>query len=553
MNLKQLLEQSARRYPERPALRFKAANRWCVRTYAELLSRARAAAARLAAHGVRKGDRVALIRENTPDWPELYFGIVGAGAMAVPVDPRLKEQEVAHILADSGTSVVVAAARAHPLLREIEDRLSDLRLTLLTDGDPPPRSPGRIPRLAWNAEMAHPSGEGAWDRVEVTDDDIASLIYTSGTTGRQKGAMLSHGNFTSNALSCTEAITVRPDDNFLLALPLFHSFAFTANLIVPLAAGASISFVENLKTVGENMREVSPTVLMAVPLLLDKLYRRLRAGIEENAVARLLSALGIMGPVKRRVAERLGGALRLIASGGAPCDPELLIGLHRLGVLAIEGYGLTETAPVVSLNLPPSPRAGTVGRALPGVEVRILDPDGAGVGEIAVRGPNVMKGYWRNPAATAEVLRDGWFATGDLGLLDAEGRLAITGRKKALIVNREGKNIYPEEVEQLLGRSPFILEALVIGYHEPGAPGEKIGVIVVPNQQALDELGHRRGSPLTEAECEERVRSEVRVWVQQIAEYKRPRRVVIRAEEFEKTSTGKIKRYLYNFADARPL
>ena len=551
MNLRELLERAAERNGPQPALRFKAGGHWETRSYAGLLGRARRLAETLHAQGIRPGDRVGLVRENAPDWPELYFGIVGCGAVAVPMDPKLRAQEVAHILADSGAVAAVIAPKNYPLFREIEARQETLRHVWLLDAPAPPPAPSRRVRYAsWTEAVeavAEPApGCGVWERHPLRDADLASLIYTSGTTGRQKGVMLSHGNFAANALACIEAIHIRSDDNFLLVLPLFHAFAFTANLLLPVGAGACISFVESIKTMGENMREVSPTVLMAVPLLLDKLLLRIEGRVKENPLARVLLALGVRGPVRRRVAQSLGGALRLVVSGGAPCDPEVLRGLRRFGLEAIEGYGLTEAAPVVSFNPPGAVRIGTVGRPLPGIELRILEPGAGGVGEIALRGPNVMAGYYRNPEAGAEVLRDGWLATGDLGFVDADGYLTISGRKKALIVNREGKNIYPEEVEQQLHKSPYILESLVLAYRDAGeSVGEKVGAIVVPRQDAIDAHAAQQNRRFTERETDEFVRAEVQRVARDIADYKRPRRVQIRSEELEKTSTGKVKRYLY--------
>lgn len=543
MNLRDWLERAAERYGERAALRYKSNGVWRSRTYRELLDRSRAAAAALWRDGVRPGDRVALFRENAPDWPEAYFGIVGLGAIAVPLDPKLREQEISHVLRDAGVEVVLCGVRQCELLGEIEDAVPALRRALTLDGAPP-----ALQRRVAYAPFAPPDppDASAWRQATLEDRTPASLIYTSGTTGRAKGAILTHGNFTANAQSCIQAIQVRDDDRMLLALPLHHSFAFTANLLVPIGVGAEICLVESLKTVGENMREVSPSILLAVPLLLDKLYRRILAGLQEKAVARLLLALGILGPIRKAVRDKLGGRLRLLVSGGAPCDPELLRGLQRFGLTAVEGYGLTEAGPVVSLNPLDAPRPGTVGRPLPGVEVKLLDADETGVGELAVRGPNVMAGYYHNEEATRETLLEGgWLATGDLASVDADGYIAIRGRKKALIVNREGKNIYPEEVEQQIAQSPLVLEALVLGYREPGERvGERVGAIVVPNLAEIErQAGGRRPS---DADIERLVHADIRRVLGGISEYKHPRHIVLRLEEFEKTSTAKIKRFLYN-------
>lgn len=538
-----MLDLTADRAGRRTALRFQCDRVWRTRSYDEFRQRARAAAEALWSDGVRPGDRVALLHENAPEWAETYFGIVALGAAAVPVDPKLREQEVAHILADAAVERVVCGVRSCERLRAVEGRAPSLRKVFTLDGPPPPAGAGGSVQYAEFAPVP-PAADPAWSRAKLGAETLASLIYTSGTTGRAKGVALTHGNFTANAKSCLEAIRVRADDNFLLVLPLHHSFAFTTNLLAPILAGAEISFVANVKAIGDSLREVSPTILLAVPLLLEKLYRRIEAGIREKPLARWLLAAGLRGPVRRAVRAKVGGRLRMIVTGGAPCDPALLRALSRLGLPAIEGYGLTEAGPVVSLNPPEAPRPGTVGRPLPGVEVRLLDADASGVGELAVRGPNVMAGYYNDPEATRAVLgEDGWLATGDLASLDTDGYLTIRGRRKALIVNREGKNIYPEEVEQQIAQSPFVLESLVLACRDPAEPiGERVGAIVVPN---LDAIAAHIGRKPSEPEIEQIVRADLRRVLSEIAEYKHPRRIRIHFDELEKTSTAKIKRFRY--------
>lgn len=553
MTLKEILTRTVERRRGAVALRFKRDDRWHVVTYFELLERVWRVSEVLARLGVRHGDRVALFRENSPEWPEIYFGIVSLGAIAVPIDAKLQEQEVSHILRDSGAGVLFCDAGDLPMIREIEAHIPDLRHVMLLGTREALPAAGR--RLAYTdyeraveeaAEDAS-SGNRAFDKMHPAENDIASFIYTSGTTGRQKGAMLTHRNFASNVEGAMKAIDIYPADNFLLVLPLHHSFAFTTNLILPVAVGSEISFVESLKTVGDNIREVSPTVLIGVPLLLEKMYNRIWNGLKEKKLAYALFRLGLKKPVIRGIAQKLGGKLRLVVSGGAPCDPELLVNYTNLGIEIIEGYGLTETAPVLSLNPMGRQRPGSVGVPLPGVEIRILDPNPEGIGEIAARGPNIMKGYFNNREATDAVFRDGWFLTGDMGFIDKDGYVTITGRKKSLIVNREGKNVYPEEVEHQVCKSPFVREALVLGYRDADMKvGEQVGLIVVPNQETLDDHARKAKKSFSEKELEDLVRADVKRVAAEIAEYKRPRRIQIRWEEFEKTSTGKVKRYLYS-------
>ena len=551
MTIKDMLVRACDERAGSVALRYKSGGNWRETTYHELLTRTRRVAQLLARLGVRPGDRVGIYLENCPQWPEIYFGIVSTGAAAVPIDAKLREQEVAHILNHSECEVLFSAARGFLVIREAGAALQRLEQVVLIDGDSGiPEAPGGAARVDYESTLLDVAGEadgdeGCFATRSPSTGDTASIIYTSGTTGRQKGAVLTHGNFCSNVRSCLGAFHVDHGDNFLLVLPLHHSFAFTANLLLPIWTGAQISFVESIKTVGENVREVSPTVLLGVPLLLEKMYARIWGGLRSNRLAWAMFRIGLRRPVLRRIHGKLGGKLRMCISGGGPASVDMLEGYARLGIPIVEGYGLTETAPVLTINPPGAPKPGSVGPPIPDVDITVMDPNDEGVGEIAAKGPNIMTGYYRNPEATAEVFRDGWFLTGDLGRVDSDGYLTITGRKKSLIVNREGKNIYPEEVEHAICSSPYIREALALGYCEAGDSGERVGVIVVPDEDALAAAHAAHGKPLSDEEVIALAREEVKKAASVIADYKRPRRVVVRSEEFEKTSTQKIKRYLY--------
>jgi len=549
--IRELLLGSADSRPDAVALRHKQDGQWKVITYGALLQRVRCVSEALHQLEQDRGSHVAVFLDNEYRWPEIYLGISTAAFTAVPVDAKLREREVAHILRDSEAGAIFVSSKTYAIVREVADQLPKLKHVIVLDGD------ALIPQektdvtyhnyAALLAEHVEAAGSEAayYNSALPESTDIASIIYTSGTTGRQKGAMLSHGNFCSNVDVLLDLISVRHDDNFLLVLPLHHVFAFTGNLLIPIAAGSEISFVESLRTVGENVREVSPTVLIGVPLLLDKMYAKIRAGLKKNKVASFMFAVGIRKPVIKGIRQNLGGKLRLAVVGGAPSDPAMLRGFMQLGVPVLEGYGLTETAPVLTLNPITAPKPGSIGKTLPNVDLRIDTPNEEGIGEIVARGPNIMQGYYNNPGATEDAIRDGWFFTGDMGYIDDEGYVIITGRRKNLIVNREGKNIYPEEVEAQILNSAFIHECLALGYVMPGETGERVGLIVVPDQEAIDAEGQRRKHRLADDEIETLLRHEVKKAAHHLADYKRPRCIRIRTEEFEKTSTSKVKRYLY--------
>lgn len=548
-SIKEMLVRSANQFGAETAMLQKKNKVWVPVTYGRLFQRVRSISQILQQHGVQHGDRVALWRENHPEWVEAYLGIVCMGAVAVPIDAKLRPQEATHIFQDSQARVLFTGARYYPQISEIEEALEYLEVVIITDLDKAEPDSDALTYRDYHAsiEEAWPEADGvesAFDDSNVRADDLASLIYTSGTTGRAKGVMLSHGNFMSNVNGAGNIWPFGKDDNFLLVLPLHHAFAFTGNMLLPLSVGATISFVQNLRTVGDNMRELRPTFFMAVPLLLEKMYNKMQDGLKTNKTATLMMKVGLGFIVRKGIAKKLGGRMKVVITGAAPCDPEIIVGFRKLGIHVLEGYGLTEASPVLTANLPGKTKPGTVGVPFTGVDIKIKNPNENGVGEVVARGANIMKGYFNLPEATEEVMDGEWLLTGDLGVVDEDGYLTITGRKKSLIVNREGKNIYPEEVELAINQSPYILECLVLGYQEKDQQvGERVGVVVVPD---LERLGVERPElALKDEALENLVKEEVKRQVSALSDYKRPRQIRIRYEEFQKTSTQKVKRYLY--------
>ncbi len=550
-----LLDATAQR-PNGIALRWKSDGKWKTWTFSDYHQKARTVSEAAGKLGVKAGYRVALMMENRPEWIITYLGLSCCGIEVVPIDARLQEREVFHILRDSEACALFATSKAWTLIHEIETRLPDLKNVVILDGvfSESSKTGGLghhdFETLLESVSAAAAKPDSFFDRQVPVESDIASIIYTSGTTGRPKGAMLTHGNFTAQLDGALQYFKVYTTDNFLMVLPLHHAFAFTANFLIPLGVMCESSMVENLKTISENMREVSPTVLLAVPLLAEKMLNAIMAKIRKNPMAKILLSIGLGRIVGKKIIAGLGGKLRIIVCGGAASDPAMLKAFTKFGIKTLEGYGLTETAPIVTLAPENDIRFGSVGKPLPNCEVRIRSKNREGIGEVQVRGPIVMRGYFRNEAATAEVFEGDWFCTGDLGTMDSDGYVTITGRKKSLIVNREGKNIYPEEVEMVINSSPYILESIVVGYHGQSDTGERVGAIVVPDIDRIEEDNKNTGQRMTDDQIIELSKNEVRRVMKEISEYKRPRRIQVRFEQLEKTTTQKIKRYLYNLSDS---
>lgn len=546
MNIRDMFEGSVAAYAEQPAVQFKRNGTWLKHSYKELKERIRKVAALLEKNGIAEGDSVGMFMENGALWPEIYFGIVCAGCVAVPVDAKLQPRELGHVLHDAGVKFLFSSSRLLGVIEDVDLPLPGLMHIITTEKVGP--DSGSVPRESYETAVAdigedHPA-MNRYDNATLSHDVVASIIYTSGTTGRSKGAMLTHGNFASQVTSVRSFLQVTTDDMFMVVLPLHHAFSFMCNLMLPLGSGASLAFVESLRTIAINMKEVQPTIMVGVPLLFEKIRNRIMGQIQSARLPRLMYKFHIRKPIFKKIHAGLGGNLRILVSGGAPGHAEVLQWYNQLGPVMLEGYGLTETAPVLSVNRPEKVKYGTVGPAIPGVTLRIDKPNAEGVGEIQATGPGIFKGYYGNEAATEEVMNEEWFCTGDLGTMDSEGFVTITGRKKCLIVNREGKNIYPEEVEQVISENPFIAEVLVLGVKEGVGRGEKVGAIIVPSAEELAawQEQHRM---LNDEELEKFVIDEVKRSVRELSDYKRPRHIVVRHEEFEKTSTMKVKRYLY--------
>lgn len=539
MTIRDFFDRAVGATPDAVFQRWHDGTAWRARTYAEARTRvvrARAVLTKLVGARETPPQRIAVALENSPDWLILYLAAAGTGFTVVPMDPKLRATETAHVLRDSGAACVFAGGKQRAV---IEKAVADF-------ARPPEAVYDLTARIDAVTDAEAAAAESLWQADRPADGTLASLIYTSGTTGRPKGAMLTHGNFTANADQTYARVAFFPSDNFLNVLPLFHAFSFTGNFLLPLRAGGCVSFVRSLRTIADDMLEVHPTVLLAVPLLAEKLYQRIEGNIRKSLVASGLMKFGLSRKlVVRKVMERFGGRMRIIGIGGAPTAHETLSGLRALGLTVLEGYGITECAPGVCYPDPANYRIGFVGPVLPGMEYRIVDPDETGAGELYVKGPNVTKGYWNNPEQTAAAFTsDGFYKTGDIVRADAGGCVQICGRTKALIVNREGKNIYPEEIEQALEHAPLIRDAIVLGYHVGKETGEHVGAILVPDEEAVRE--HLRGRVLTREELAKFIRDyALGVCRASVADYKIPRKLQISFEPLERTPSMKIRRVVY--------
>jgi long-chain acyl-CoA synthetase len=546
-----ILEDNARRFRDKPMLRWRVEGGWKDITYGEFYESARDIGTGLVKLGMKPKDRVALLSHNGPGWVISYFGIILNGGIVVPIDKELKASELRHILDDSSAKFIIISSDYLETLREVIDLLPSLERAILLDPflevkgniiesgdhafpDMGEMEPVHIDRLRQNEPFIH---------HQMERDDEVAIVYTSGTTGRSKGVVLTNRNIVSNIQSFVDHAGIDEEIHTLSILPINHVYEATCGILAPIYLGGTISFCESLKKVASNIEEVRPNFVMGVPALYEKMYNRIIRGIDSNFLSRVLFRTKLLrGIVTRAIRRKLGGDIRFI-SGGAALDPEIANGIRNLGIKIFQGYGITETSPVISFEYDGMIKEGSVGKPIPGVEVRIYDPNEEGIGEVLVKGPNVMKGYFNSPEATEGTFMDGWYCTGDLGCVDDEGFLYVKGRLRNLIVTANGKNVYPEEVEQELLKSPYIEEIMVYG-KKTSPFVEEVHALVYCNQDSLDLYAKERGiEDMTVGDIEDIMRSEIKKYGKNLAEYKRVKKFRIRDEPFPKTSTRKIKRY----------
>jgi long-chain acyl-CoA synthetase len=491
----------------------------------EMFERIRDLGLGLASLGVSSGDRVAIISESRPEWVLCDMGILALGAVTVPVYPTLNETQVRHILADAGARLaIVSTVKQVDKIQAVRHLLPALEAVVVMDemaaGAPNAAS---VMKIGDVAARGHERMTGNWGAGKtfrdtaraVRPEQLATIIYTSGTTGEPKGVMLTHANLVSNMRAARECLALNPDDVALSFLPLSHSFERMASFLY-LFTGTTIVFAESFDTVGRDLALVRPTMVTGVPRVYEKMQARIlekgqAAPGAKGALFKWAVAVGAkrasaqlrgrwvnpLTAIQSSIADRLvfskiragvGGRLRYAVSGSAPLPVSVLEFFAGIGLPIIEGYGLTETSPILTVNPPTALRAGSVGRAVRDVEVKIADD-----GEILARGANIMAGYYNKPEATAEVLQDGWFHTGDIGVIDERGYLAITDRKKDLLVTSGGKNVAPQPIENTLKQSPLVAEAVVLGDRR-----RYIAALIIPDFAALERRLKDLGRPLAD-------------------------------------------------------
>lgn len=554
-DLRELVKNSARKYKDAIGFKFKdSEGRITGKTYIDFDRDIDCLGTALFSLGL-KDSRISIISENRYEWGVSYFSIINGTGVAVPLDKYLPKNEIENLIIRGGVEAIFYSSSFHKIMQEVAGTNDKIKYYICFENiDELTSSDARfqnLPNLIEKGKALLAAGDRSFIDAALDKDKMSILLFTSGTTSISKGVMLSHSNIANNITSISTIIEIKPGDVHLSLLPLHHTFENTIGLTFMVHSGVSIAYCEGIRYITQNLREYGVTLLVAVPAILEAMYKKLQEGIQKSGKAGLIRILAFISDILRlmgidlrrkifkSVFEKLGPGLRLAVSGAAPLDPAAVIGFERMGLILLQGYGLTETSPVIAANNDFVNVTGSVGYPLGGIEVAIDHPDENGMGEILTRSDSVMLGYFEDPEATAEVMdADGWFRTGDLGTIDDKGFIRITGRAKSMIVFNNGKKAFPEEYEALLNRIPGVRDSYVWGNKAQDGDIQVCAKLVIDSEKFVE---GGKAMP-SEAELATIFDTAIREINKTLPQYKILRYFIMTNEELAKTTKMTIKR-----------
>ena len=507
-----------------------------------------------------KNERVVIIGENTYNWYVSYMAMLCGVGIAVPVDKELPVNEIENVIKRSKATAVIYSTKKADVIKKVEDKLPQVKYFIQMNSEDKlvGREVGFNTIVEQGKEMVA-SGDSSFTKIEIDPEEFKVLIFTSGTTSNSKGVMLCNRNLAQNINAVNPYVKIHETDRFFSVLPLHHTYESTIGFLLPVARGSSIAVCQGLKYIVPNLKETKPTALLAVPLLIENLYKKINQTIDKsgktamvNSMMQITNALKNVGvdikkTVFKEIYENLGGKLRFVVSAAAPIDPKVGKWMQDLGIIFLQGYGLTETAPIAALTPQYDTRVGSAGKAVTCAELKIDNPNEKGEGEVLIKSETLMLGYYEDKKATDEVIEvdeegNRWFHSGDVGYLDKDGFLYITGRIKNVIVTQNGKNIYPEEIELMLGNIPEIKECMVYGKEVEGEKELIITAKVIPNLEEIQK--EHKGEELTDEQIHDIIWEKIKEVNHKLTSYKAIKKLEIKKDEFAKTTTMKIKRYV---------
>lgn len=551
-DLKDMLNKTEEMYKDRPAYKFKTETpgKHRIITHKEFRDQIKALGTALVNLGL-KDERIAVISENRYEWGLAYLSIATGTGVVVPLDRALPGNEIESLILRSEAKAIFYSNKYDDVMDEIRKK-GNTKIEYFISMDLEESKDGIYSQkeLLEKGKKLLENGDRTFLDAKINSEEMGIMLFTSGTTSASKAVMLSHKNIVTNIMDIAKVFDINENDTLLSFLPLHHVFECTVGFLFLMSIGASIAFCDGVKYMVDNLKEYGITAMISVPAVYDIMYRKLIKGIEKKgkletvkkgikiSQALLKVKIDIRRKLFAEIHSNLGGKLRLLVAGGAALDPETEKGFNELGLEMVQGYGLTETAPVVAASSPKYRRLGSIGKKFPSVEVKVDNPNEEGIGELLVKAPNVMIGYYKNEEATKEAIeQDGWFHTGDLAKIDKDGYIFITGRKKNVIVLQNGKNIYPEEIETLINKIEGIKESMIYGMPDDG--DLKISAKIVYDRDIMKEINEKQ----SESEVEEFINEEIKKINKTMPPYKYIRSVMITEEELIKTTTLKIKRH----------
>ena len=502
-----------------------------------------------------KEKRAIVIGENTYYWYVSYMALLCSSFIAVPVDKELPENEIINLAERARAEVIIYSKKKKETIEKIKNKLTNTKLFVEMYSDEELNAETRtvgIKTLIKTGKEKVENNDDSFMKIKIDPEEFKLLIFTSGTTANSKGVMICNRNLAENINAVSAYVKLNPEDRLFSVLPLHHTYESTIGFLIPMAHGASIAVCEGLKYIVQNLKETNPSIILAVPLLIESIYKKINSNIVKshkeglvNSMIHITNALNAVNiDIKRKVFkeihENLGGNLRIIVSAAAPIDEKVGKWLQDIGIVFLQGYGLTETAPIAALTPEFEPSVGSVGKPVICAEIKIGNPDEKGEGEILIKSSTLMMGYYEDEAATKEAIVDGWFHSGDIGKMDSKGFVYITGRCKNVIVTQNGKNIYPEEIELALGKIKEIKECMVYGKEDEGQE-LVITARVIPNREYIEE---QYGKEIAEKEEEihKIIWKQIKEINKTLTSYKAIKQLEIKNTEFVKTTTMKIKR-----------
>ena len=557
--IKEIFINSSKEYADRTFLleKFNPKDEWTEITYNQFKNEVIGLGTALTRKLNLKDKRVVIIGENTHHWYVSYMTMLCGVGIAVPVDKELPENEIENVIRRSKASAVIFSTKKAEVIKKVAENLSEVKYFIQMNSKS--EIEGRFVGLDYLIEEGKAlvnGGDNSFMNIEIDPDEFKVLIFTSGTTSNAKGVMLCNRNLAQNVNAATAYVKLTPEDRLMSILPLHHTYESSIGFLLPFAVGCSISVCQGLKHIVSDLKETKPTALLTVPLLVENLYKKINANIVKskkdglvNSMIHLTNALKTVGvDIKRKVFneiyENLGGRIRIIVSAAAPIDAKIGKWIEDIGILFLQGYGLTETAPIAALTPDFETKVGSAGKAVVGAELRIDNPNENGEGEVLIKSKTLMLGYYEDEEATNEAIfeenGERWFRSGDVGYMDKDGFLYITGRSKNVIVTQNGKNIYPEEIELLLAKHNEIKECMVYGKEVEGQKELTITARVIPNYEEIEE---KYGKDLSEEEIYKIIWNQIKEVNKGLTSYKAIKKLEIKHDEFVKTTTMKIKRY----------